>query len=156
MVIFKTENVNDGRVFIGLAENDNPHNFGSGKYIKKAVSAFGASSFKREILEEFDETKSLSEAMDRLEAWIKQYKADNPKYGYNESIAETVPQPRRLTKKIQVLMTPDDEDVLNAIILQKSMEFGIRPMTISKYVRQLILQHIAEEITPEKQILLNK
>jgi hypothetical protein len=150
MVIFKTQNVDDGKVFIGLAENDNPHNFGSGKYIKRAMSAFGLESFKREVLEKFNEQISLGEAMDRLEFWIKKYKADNPKYGYNESIAETIPQRKRLTKKIQVLMSPDDEDMLNSIIIQKSMEFNIRPMTISKYVRQLILEHIAEETTPEK------
>jgi hypothetical protein len=156
MIIFKTENINDGRVFIGLAENDNPHNFGSGKYIKKAVSAFGASSFKREVLEKFEENQSLGEAMERLETWIKKFKADNPKHGYNESIAETIPQPKRLTKKLQVLITPEDEDGLNTIILQKSMEFGIKPMTISKYVRQLILHHIIEETTTEKQILFKK
>jgi len=153
MIIFKTEHVNDGKVFIGMSEHNNPHNLGTGKYIKQAIKKFGTNSFDKEVLEEFDRSTSLSEVMDRVEYWIKKFKSDNPKYGYNENIKETIPQKRRLTRKIQVLITPDDEDTLNSIIIQRSMESGIKPISVSKYVRQLIVQHIIEETTPEKSIV---
>ena len=90
--------------------------------------------------------------MDRVEYWIKKYKADNPKYGYNESVQEMIPQKKRLTKKLQVLLTPEDEDNLNTIIIQKSMENRIKPIPISRYVRNIIVEHIVQEISPEKQL----
>lgn len=145
MIIFKITNKNDGKVYIGMSKNDNPHNLGSGKYIKRAVASFGAESFDREILHRFTEESALSDVMDKMEEYIKKYKSDNPKYGYNESINENIPQKRRLTKKIQVLLTPEDEDMLNSIIIQKSMENNTKPVSISKYVRSLIQIHIAEE-----------
>lgn len=153
MVIFKVEHKNTGKIYIGYAINDNPNNLGSGKYIKRAVKDFGASSFIRTVLERFNSDESLGVVMDRTEYWIKQYKADNPKYGYNESVAEMIPQKKRLTKKLQVLLTPEDEDNLNSIIIQKSMEHGVKPMPISKYVRNVIVEHIVKEISSEKQLI---
>jgi hypothetical protein len=152
MIIFKVENISDGKVYIGHAVNDNPNNLGTGKYIKRAVKDFGTTSFNREVLEEFSNDESLGLIMDRVEYWIKKYKADNPKYGYNESVQEMIPQKKRLTKKLQVLLTPEDEDNLNTIIIQKSMENRIKPIPISRYVRNIIVEHIVQEISPEKQL----
>jgi uncharacterized protein (DUF2235 family) len=152
MIIFKVENTTDKKVYIGNAVNDNPNNLGTGKYIKRAVKDFGTVSFEREVLETFDSDESLGLIMDRVEVWIKKYKADNPKYGYNESVQEMIPQKKKLTKKIQVLLTPEDEDNLNSIIIQKSMEHKIRPIPISRYVRSIIVEHIVHEISPEKQL----
>jgi len=152
MIIFKVENISDGKVYIGHAVNDNPNNLGTGKYIKRAVKDFGTTSFNREVLEEFSNYESLGLIMYRVEYWIKRYKADNPKYGYNESVQEMIPQKKRLTKKLQVLLTPEDEDNLNTIIIQKSMENRIKPIPISRYVRNIIVEHIVQEISPEKQL----
>lgn len=156
MTIFKVENQTDGKVYVGYSVNDNPNNLGTGKYIKRAVKDFGTRSFSKTTLEEFEEDESLGHIMDRLEFWIKKFKADNPKYGYNESVQEMIPQKRRLTKKLQVLLTPEDEDNLNTIIIQKSMETKTKPMPVSRYVRQLIVEHIVEETAPEKQLIKTK
>ena len=153
MTIFKVVNETDGKVYVGYSVNDNPNNLGAGKYIKRAVKDFGTRSFQKTILEEFESEESLSHIMERLEFWIKNYKADNPKYGYNESVQELIPQKKRLTKKLQVLLTPEDEDNLNAIIIEKSMENKTKPLPVSKYVRQLIVEHIVEETSPEKQLI---
>jgi len=155
MKIFKVENQTDGKVYVGYSVNDNPNNLGSGKYIKRAVKDFGTKAFTKTILEEFDTDESLGHIMERVEFWIKKYKADNPKYGYNESVQEMIPQKKRLTKKLQVLLTPEDEDNLNTIIIQKSMETKTKPMPVSRYVRQLIVEHIVEETSPEKQLTKN-
>ena len=156
MTIFKVINETDGKVYVGYSVNDNPNNLGAGKYIKRAVKDFGTRSFQKTILEEFESEESLSHIMERLEFWIKNYKADNPKYGYNESVQELIPQKKRLTKKLQVLLTPEDEDNLNAIIIQKSMENKTKPLPVSRYVRQLIVEHIVEETAPEKQLIKTK
>ncbi len=156
MTIFKVVNETDGKVYVGYSVNDNPNNLGAGKYIKRAVKDFGTKSFQKTILEEFESEESLSHIMERLEFWIKNYKADNPKYGYNESVQELIPQKKRLTKKLQVLLTPEDEDNLNSIIIEKSMENKTKPLPVSKYVRQLIVEHIVEETAPEKQLIKTK
>ena len=156
MTIFKVINETDGKVYVGYSVNDNPNNLGAGKYIKRAVKDFGTRSFQKTILEEFESEESLSHIMERLEFWIKNYKADNPKYGYNESVQELIPQKKRLTKKLQVLLTPEDEDNLNSIIIEKSMENKTKPLPVYKYVRQLIVEHIVEETAPEKQLIKTK
>ena len=156
MTIFKVVNETDGKVYVGYSINDNPNNLGAGKYMKRAVKDIGTRSFQKTILEEFESEESLSHIMDRLEFWIKNYKADNPKYGYNESVQELIPQKKRLTKKLQVLLTPEDEDNLNSIIIEKSMENKTKPLPVSKYVRQLIVKHIVEETAPEKQLIKTK
>ena len=58
---------------------------------------------------------------------------------------ECLPQKRRLTKKLQVLITPQDEETLNGIIIRNSMQNGTKPISISKYVRELIKEHIVTE-----------
>ncbi len=156
MTIFKVVNETDGKVYVGYSVNDNPNNLGAGKYIKRAVKDFGTRSFQKTILEEFESEESLSHIMERLEFWIKNYKADNTKYGYKERVQELMPQKKRLTKKLQVLLTPEDEDNLNSIIIEKSMENKTKPLPVSKYVRQLIVEHIVEETAPEKQLIKTK
>lgn len=151
MIIFKVENVENGKVYVGHSINDNPNNLGTGKYIKRAVKDFGLDSFNKETLESFEDGTTLMEIMNRVEYWIKKFKSDNPKYGYNESVNEMIPKKKRLTKKLQVLLTPEDEDNLNTIIIQKSMEAGAKPIPVSRYVRQLIAEHIVEEMSLEKQ-----
>tara|TARA_R100000544_G_C2221399_1_gene57788 strand:+ start:134 stop:604 length:471 start_codon:yes stop_codon:yes gene_type:complete len=152
MIIYKLQQQKTNKVYVGYSVNDNPNNFGTGKYIKRAVKDFGTTSFNREVLESFDHEESLSTVMARVEYWIKKFKADNPKYGFNETVQELIPQKKRLTKKLQVLLTPGDEDSLNQIIIQKAMEHGIKPVAISRYVRQLIVEHIVDETKPAKQL----
>ena len=156
MIIYKLQQEKTNKVYIGYSVNDNPNNFGSGKYIKRAVKDFGTTSFKREVVEVFKKDQSLSDVLKRVEYWINKFKSDNSKYGFNETVQELIPQRKRLTKKLQVLLTPEDEDSLNTIIIQKSMENRVKPVAISRYVRQLIVEHIVEETKPEKQLIKNK
>jgi protein subunit release factor A len=156
MIIYKLQQEKTNKVYIGYSVNDNPNNFGSGKYIKRAVKDFGTKSFTREVMEVFKEDQSLSDVLKRVEYWIDKFKSDNSKYGFNETVQELIPQRKKLTKKLQVLLTPEDEDSLNTIIIQKSMEDRIKPVAISRYVRQLIVEHIVEETKPEKQLIKNK
>jgi len=152
MIIYKLQQKKTRMVYVGYSINDNPNNYGTGKYIKRAVRDFGTKAFTREVLETFDHDESLSTIMTRVEYWIKKFKSDNPKYGFNETVQELIPQKKRLTKKLQVLLTPSDEESLNQIIIQKSMENGVKPVAISRYVRQLIVEHIVEEQKLEKQL----
>jgi len=155
MIIYKLQQQKTNKVYVGYSVNDNPNNFGTGKYIKRAVKDFGTKAFSREVMEVFENDESLSDVLKRVEYWINKFKSDNPKYGFNETVQELIPQKKRLTKKLQVLLTPEDEDSLNTIIIQKSMETGIKPVAISRYVRQLIVEHIVDENKIEKQLIKN-
>jgi protein subunit release factor A len=155
MIIYKLQQEKTNKVYIGYSINDNPNNFGTGKYIKRAVKDFGTTAFNRDVIEVFKEDAALSDVLKRVEHWISKFKSDNPKYGFNETVQELIPQRRRLTKKLQVLLTPSDEDSLNTIIIQKSMENRTKPVAISRYVRQLIVEHIVEETTTEKKLIKN-
>ena len=144
MVVYKITNTADGKVYVGYSHNDNPNNLGTGKYIKRAVRDFGIDCFEREVIKEYEDT-ALENVLTDVEYWIKKYKADNPSHGYNEPMEECLPQKRRLTKKLQVLITPQDEETLNGIIIRNSMQNGTKPISISKYVRELIKEHIVTE-----------
>ena len=80
------------------------------------------------------------------------FKSDEPEYGFNSTISELIPRKKKLTKKIQVLLTPEDETNLNQIIIEKCMGDGIRPLSISKYVRLLILEHIVNTNSLENKL----
>ena len=101
MTIFKVTNETDGKVYVGYSINDNPNNLGAGKYIKRAVKDFGTKAFNREVLDVFDNDESLSDVLKRVEYWINKFKSDNPKYGFNETVQELIPQKKRLTKKLK-------------------------------------------------------
>jgi hypothetical protein len=154
MVIFKVKHKENQKVYVGYSVNDNESFMGTGQYINRALKDFGRESFSREVLEKFEDGVELSKVMSRLEYWIREHNADNPSHGYNESIEELIPTKKKLTKKIQVLLSPYDEATLNSIIIEKSMKNKRAPMSISKYVRQLIVEHIIEETTTEKQFKL--
>jgi|TARA_R110001592_G_scaffold96442_8_gene276968 protein subunit release factor A len=156
MIIYKLQQQKTNKVYVGYSVNDNPNNFGTGKYIKRAVKDFGTKAFSREVMEVFENDESLSDVLKRVEYWINKFKSDNPKYGFNETVQELIPHRKRLTKKLQVLLTPEDEESLNTIIIQKSMERSTKPVAISRYVRQLIVEHIVDETKPEKQLIKNK
>lgn len=152
MNIFAVIHNESGRMYIGHSVNNSPLNFGSGKYIKQAIKKFGIDNFSKKNLESFDMNEPLSKVLERVEFWIKKYKTDNPEYGYNESVTDATPKKKKLTKKIQVLLTPEDEDNLNQVIIEKSMKRKSKPISISKYVRQLILEHIVNETSLENKL----
>jgi len=150
MNIFKVTHIDSGKVYIGYAINDNPNYLGSGKYIKRAVRDFGTSSFIKEVLKRYDGKIDIVKITKDVDKFIKKFKSDNPKFGFNEKVIDLIPKKKKLTKKIQVLLSKEDEDVLNFIIIEKSMENNTKPLPISKYVRQIILEHIAQELEKNK------
>ena len=63
MIIYKLQQEKTRKVYVGYSVNDNPNNYGTGKYIKRAVKDFGTKAFKREVLEEFDNDESLGDVL---------------------------------------------------------------------------------------------
>ena len=79
MIIYKTINLLNGKIYVGQDSKNNPNYFGSGVYIWSAIKKYGKENFKKEILYECSSKKELNEK--EIE-WIKRLKCRGPN-GYN-------------------------------------------------------------------------
>lgn len=79
MIIYKTTNLLNGKIYVGKDCNNNPGYLGSGSNLRKDIKLLGRAAFKKEILEFCD----LSNIDAREISWIKVLDARNPVVGYN-------------------------------------------------------------------------
>lgn len=55
----------------------------------------------------------------------------------------------KLTKKLQVLLTEDEVNLVNRIILNEAIESESRPISVSAFIRELIQREIKHR-TPQQ------
>jgi group I intron endonuclease len=79
IIIYKTTNLINGKIYIGKDSHNNPNYIGSGKLIKYAIKKYGKENFTKEILE-YCNTDNIDE---REIYWIKEFNSMNN--GYNIS-----------------------------------------------------------------------
>jgi len=80
MIIYKTTNLLNNKIYIGQDSNNNPEYFGSGLQLLRAIKKYGKKNFKKEILEECTSRNLLDE---REVYWIKFYNSVDREIGYN-------------------------------------------------------------------------
>ena len=80
MIIYKTTNLINNKIYIGKDEKNNPNYLGSGIIFKKALKKYGRINFKKEILESCNNLDYLYE---REIYWIEKLNARDPNIGYN-------------------------------------------------------------------------
>jgi len=80
MIIYKTTNLVNGKIYIGQDKNNNPTYLGSGKILHLAFQKYGIENFNKEILEECGSEEDLNE---REKYWIGFYNSTDRKIGYN-------------------------------------------------------------------------
>jgi hypothetical protein len=80
MLIYKTTNLINGKVYVGRQVHDNPNYIGSGKIIRRAIKKYGINNFKKEILEY---CFSISHLNDREKYWIVALNSTDKTIGYN-------------------------------------------------------------------------
>ena len=79
MIIYKTTNLINNKIYIGKDSKNNPLYLGSGKILNQAIKKYGIDNFKKEILEECNES-----IVDNREIyWIDYYNARDRSIGYN-------------------------------------------------------------------------
>lgn len=83
MIIYKTTNLINNKIYIGQDINNNPKYLGSGDLIKRAIKKYGKNNFKKETIKECINQKELDE-YERM--FIEQYDSRNINVGYNISI----------------------------------------------------------------------
>jgi group I intron endonuclease len=82
MIIYKTTNNLNGKIYIGQDKNNNSSYYGSGKKLQRAIKKYGKENFKKEILEECVDESHMNE---REVYWISFYNSQDRKIGYNIS-----------------------------------------------------------------------
>lgn len=80
MVVYKTTNLVNGKIYVGKNENDDPEYLGSGAKLKAAIAEFGKQNFIKEILEVCNNSQDLCQ---REVFWIENLQSKNPDIGYN-------------------------------------------------------------------------
>ena len=80
MLIYKTTNLINGKIYVGKDTKNNPDYFGSGVILKKAIEKYGKENFHKEIIEYCDTYEQLNE---REKYWIKELNVIDKHIGYN-------------------------------------------------------------------------
>jgi group I intron endonuclease len=80
MIIYKTTNLSNGKIYIGQSNGNNKSYLGSGVVMLNAIKKYGKDNFKKEILEECLTQKELD---DKERFWISFYKSNQNEIGYN-------------------------------------------------------------------------
>lgn len=82
MIVYKTTNLINGKIYIGQDRNNNPSYLGSGKKLKRAITKYGRENFIKETLE----TCAFEEELNEREIyWISKFNSQSRKTGYNIS-----------------------------------------------------------------------
>lgn len=82
MVIYKTTNLINGKIYIGQDSKNNSNYYGSGLLLSKALKKYGKENFIKEILQICENKEELNQFEKN---WIKYYNSTNKDIGYNMS-----------------------------------------------------------------------
>jgi len=80
MVIYKTTNLINGKIYIGKDSKNNIKYLGGGKLLKLAFKKYGKANFNKEIIEQCDNSDELNE---REKYWINHFNSRTKGIGYN-------------------------------------------------------------------------
>ena len=88
MIIYKTINLINNKIYIGQDSKNNSNYYGGGLKIKYAIKKYGKHNFQKVILEHCDSYNLLNS---REKYWIFKYNSTDPKLGYNIDIGGNGP-----------------------------------------------------------------
>lgn len=82
MIVYKTTNIVNGKIYVGKDVKNNPDYIGSGLILKNATDKYGRKNFIKEVLEVCIAREELNE---REKFWIKNLNSTDRNVGYNIS-----------------------------------------------------------------------
>lgn len=80
MIIYKTTNLLNGKIYIGQDSHNNPNYYGSGDLIKRAIKKYGIENFRKDVVEYCTSQEHMNE---REIYWIACYNSVDRSIGYN-------------------------------------------------------------------------
>lgn len=80
MIIYKTTNIVNGKIYIGFDTRNKSNYYGSGLKIKNALKKYGKTNFKKEIIEYCN---TIEELYEREIYWIAYFHSRDDSIGYN-------------------------------------------------------------------------
>lgn len=80
MIIYKTENNINGKIYIGKAVKDRDSYLGSGLLLKAAIKKYGKENFTKVIIDSAENNEELNK---KEIYWIKKLNSQNKDIGYN-------------------------------------------------------------------------
>lgn len=83
MIIYKTTNLINNKIYVGKDTNNNDKYLGSGLLLQNAILKYGKQNFTKEILQICN---NLIELNDAEIYWIKHYNSTDKNIGYNISL----------------------------------------------------------------------
>lgn len=107
MHIYKIKNLINKKIYIGLSTYDGPQRWDKHRYnatrnaihhIDRAINKYGAKNFKYEIIEKIPFKKGIKFLENREIFYIKKFKSNNSKIGYNRSLGGNVNVAKKVTK----------------------------------------------------------
>lgn len=86
MIIYKTTNKINGKIYVGKDARNNPEYLGSGVLLEKAIAKYGRENFEKTTVEI---CTSLSHLDEREVYWVKELNATDRHIGYNIALGGT-------------------------------------------------------------------
>lgn len=80
MVIYKTTNLINGKIYIGKDVKNKPSYYGSGKILLLSIKKYGKKNFKKEII---DTATDFNELSKKEIFWVSHYSSTDRSIGYN-------------------------------------------------------------------------
>ena len=80
MIIYKTTNKINGKIYVGKDSRNRPTYLGSGIILRRAIAKYGKENFIKEVI---DQCLTLDELSKKEIYWIEQLKSNDPSIGYN-------------------------------------------------------------------------
>ncbi len=80
MIVYKTTNLINGKIYVGYDTKNRPNYYGSGKYYKRAERKHGKENFRKSII---DSSEDFDDLCVKEIFWIDKLDARNPLVGYN-------------------------------------------------------------------------
>jgi len=137
MIIYKTTNLINGKIYIGQDSKNNPEYYGSGNLINLAIKKYGKENFVKEILEYCLTKDELNE---KEKYWIAKYNSNLTGYnisdgGQGGNLGDTVNV--KISKTVKA-MHSDPNSIYNSTEYRERLSHSATGRTVTETTRKKI------------------
>lgn len=152
MIIYKTINLINNKIYVGQDTRNNPKYLGSGNLLKNAIKKYGIENFKKEILE--DDIDDINILNEKEIYWIKKLNSKRPN-GYNltdggcGNLGYEWTDEQRKTLSEAMLNSDSHKQIMESVEYKQKMSNANKGHKHSKKTKILISKNRKLANTPE-------